>query len=196
MRLAFRLRNTAGTELPPRSRTMTTTLRLPVWFRGQAAVDAVLAQVARASRSRRNSRHRLPPPCLRRRPRGPSFPRPSPRAACGRARKPPCRTVPRSRLERQRRLALDLIAEDRDGREIGAQRQLVRGEQRPARDREIAFCRPGSGSAARRSGAGSRRRPGRRTDGQTGAPFGFRPADLGGTPPRPRRPTCGRPERG
>ena len=36
--------------------------------------------------------------------------------------------------ERQRRLALDLIAEDRDGREIAAQRQLVAGEQRAAGD--------------------------------------------------------------
>ena len=36
--------------------------------------------------------------------------------------------------ERQRRLALDLIAEDRNGREIAAQRQLVRGKQRPAGD--------------------------------------------------------------
>ena len=42
--------------------------------------------------------------------------------------------------ERQRGLSLDLVAEDRDGREIGAQRQLVRGEQRPRGNREIGLA--------------------------------------------------------
>ena len=44
--------------------------------------------------------------------------------------------------ERQRRLALDLIAEDRNGREIAAQRQLVAGEQRPGRNGEILVASP------------------------------------------------------
>jgi len=39
--------------------------------------------------------------------------------------------------ERQGSLALHLVAEDRDGREIGAQRQLVRGEQGARGDAEI-----------------------------------------------------------
>jgi hypothetical protein len=43
--------------------------------------------------------------------------------------------------EGERRLALDLVTEDGDGREIGFERQLVRGEQRPGRDAELlAAC--------------------------------------------------------
>ena len=37
----------------------------------------------------------------------------------------------------ERRLAFDLVAKDRDGREVGFQRQLVRGKQRPGRNAEI-----------------------------------------------------------
>ena len=40
------------------------------------------------------------------------------------------------------RLALDLIAEDRDGRQIGAEGQLVTGEQRARRDAEILGASP------------------------------------------------------
>ena len=43
--------------------------------------------------------------------------------------------------QRQRRLALDLVAEDRDGREIVAQRQLVEGEQGAAGDAEVLAAR-------------------------------------------------------
>jgi hypothetical protein len=39
--------------------------------------------------------------------------------------------------ERQRALALDLVAEDRDDGEVAAERQLMAGEQRPAGDAEI-----------------------------------------------------------
>jgi len=42
----------------------------------------------------------------------------------------------------QRRLALYLIAENGDGREIAAQRQLVAGKQRAAGKREILFASP------------------------------------------------------
>ena len=52
----------------------------------------------------------------------------------------------------ERRLAFHLVAEDRDGREIGAQRQLVAGEQRPGGDAEI-LGKPGIGTGARRSAA-------------------------------------------
>ena len=38
--------------------------------------------------------------------------------------------------ERQGRLTFDLIAVDRDGREIGAQRKLMESEQRPRGERE------------------------------------------------------------
>ena len=38
---------------------------------------------------------------------------------------------------REHRLALDLIREDRNRHEVGAQRHLAAGEQRPAREREI-----------------------------------------------------------
>ena len=44
--------------------------------------------------------------------------------------------------QRQRRLAFDLIAKDRDGREIAAQRQLVAGKQRAGRDREVLHASP------------------------------------------------------
>src|SRR5262249_44615228 len=44
--------------------------------------------------------------------------------------------------ERERRLALDLVAEDRDGGEIAAQRQLVGSKQRPAGQREVLFTGP------------------------------------------------------
>lgn len=42
--------------------------------------------------------------------------------------------------ERQRGLSLDLIQEDRDRREIGLERQLVRGEQRSRGNREIGLA--------------------------------------------------------
>lgn len=42
--------------------------------------------------------------------------------------------------ERQRRLALYFVAEDRDGSEVAAQGQLVAGEQRAAGDAEILFA--------------------------------------------------------
>ncbi len=41
----------------------------------------------------------------------------------------------------ERRLSLDLVAEDGDGGEITAQRKLVEGEQRRADDAEIALAR-------------------------------------------------------
>ena len=41
--------------------------------------------------------------------------------------------------QRQHRLALDLVAEDRDRHEVAPQGQLVEGEQRARRDREIAL---------------------------------------------------------
>ena len=44
--------------------------------------------------------------------------------------------------EGQRRLALDLIAEDRDGCEIAAQGQLVAGEQCTGRNREVLAASP------------------------------------------------------
>jgi hypothetical protein len=65
--------NTAGAELPPRSRITTTTLRLPFWFRANDGRGGILSDL-RASRSRRSSRHPLPPSCLLRRQPGPSFP--------------------------------------------------------------------------------------------------------------------------
>jgi hypothetical protein len=36
------LSDTAGTELPPRSRITTTTLRLPFWFPAETTVNAIL----------------------------------------------------------------------------------------------------------------------------------------------------------
>jgi hypothetical protein len=49
------------------------------------------------------------------------------------------RLVLRSEIagECQHALALDLVAEDRNREKVGAQRQLVEREQRPASDREI-----------------------------------------------------------
>ena len=44
--------------------------------------------------------------------------------------------------QRQRGLALHLVAEDRNRGEIAAERQLVAGEQRPAGDAEILFAAP------------------------------------------------------
>lgn len=51
--------------------------------------------------------------------------------------------------DRQRALALHFVAEDRNRREIAAQGELVRGEQRSAGDREILFA----GAAAKARGA-------------------------------------------
>jgi len=42
--------------------------------------------------------------------------------------------------ERRHALALYLIAEDRDGGEVGAQRHLVKGEEDAGRDAEIGFA--------------------------------------------------------
>ena len=52
--------------------------------------------------------------------------------------------------EGEHALALDLVAEHRDGAEVGPQRQLVGGEQRPGRDREILFA--AHAAVARRTG--------------------------------------------
>lgn len=43
--------------------------------------------------------------------------------------------------ERQHALALHLVAEDRDGSQVGFQGQLMRGEQRAAGDREVGLAR-------------------------------------------------------
>jgi hypothetical protein len=43
--------------------------------------------------------------------------------------------------EGERGLALDLVAEDGDGGEIGAERELVRGEKRSAGNREVRLAR-------------------------------------------------------
>ncbi len=43
--------------------------------------------------------------------------------------------------ERQHALALHLVAEHRDGEQVGPQRQLVPGEERPGREREVAAAR-------------------------------------------------------
>ena len=63
-----------------------------------------------APHSRRNRRRRFPRPCLRRRQRGPSIPPPSPRGACGKARKRPCSTFPRSRERASADLPLTSLA--------------------------------------------------------------------------------------
>ena len=44
--------------------------------------------------------------------------------------------------DRQRGLALHFVAEDRDGREVHAERQLVRGEQRARGEREVLGASP------------------------------------------------------
>ena len=119
--------------LPPRSRTITTTLRLPDWLRRKATVAAILAMVGGLHVAAEISAidlgdlafaadhaalqflgHRLA-----------QLVQQHERALVGHVQ---------IAGERQRRLALDLVAEDRDGREIAAQRQLVAGEQRPAGD--------------------------------------------------------------
>jgi hypothetical protein len=52
----------------------------------------------------------------------------------------------------QQSLALDLVAEDRDGREVAPQWQLARGEQRAGRDTEIlGACRAPEPQASRRA---------------------------------------------
>ena len=95
--------------------------------------------------------------------------------------------------DRQRGLALDLVAEDRDGREIHAQRQLVRGEQRARGQREVLGASPAAEAERSRSAGGTRRRQRRRSEGiperrscQPSAPAGR------SLPPCYR--TCGRPE--
>jgi len=57
--------------------------------------------------------------------------------------------------ERQHRLALDLVAEDRNRREVAFQGQLVGGEQRARRDAEILAARLAAepGRPARAAGA-------------------------------------------
>lgn len=54
-----------------------------------------------------------------------------------------CSLVGQAQVARrgQRRLAFDLIAEDRDSREVDTQGQLVRAKQRARRDREVASAR-------------------------------------------------------
>src|SRR5271166_5797004 len=55
-----------------------------------------------------------------------------------------CGLVRRTKIAREgeRRFAFDLVAEDRDGREIGAERELMRCKERPAGHREITFAGP------------------------------------------------------
>ena len=77
-------------------------------------------------------------------------------------------------------LALHFVAEDRDGREVHAQRELVRGEQRPDVIAEILLAGLAPEARARRSGGGTRRRPDRRTSGRP-ARRPSRPSGLRGT---------------
>ena len=63
--------------------------------------------------------------------------------------------------------------------QIAAQRQLVAGEQRSGRNREILFAGGAStGSVVRRSGAGSRKHQRRRSYGHTGLAIRFGPAHV------------------
>ena len=121
--------NTPGSVSPPRSRMTTTNLRLPDWCLARRRSTRSSAG-SRASRSRQSRRRRPRPRGDRRQSDGPSFPRPSPRAACGRARKRTCSDKPEIAAQRQHALALHLVAEDGDGREVAAQRQLAGREQR------------------------------------------------------------------
>ena len=47
---------------------------------------------------------------------------------------------PEIAADRQHALALDLVHEDRDRHQVGPQRHLVEGEQRPAGEREILLA--------------------------------------------------------
>jgi hypothetical protein len=79
--------------------------------------------------------------------------------------------------ERQRGLALYLVAEDRDGGEIAAERQFVAGEQRAAGDAEIRLAAPAAkaGSALEAAAIVSVKAAAVRANRRA---IGFGPADL------------------
>jgi hypothetical protein len=68
--------------------------------------------------------------------------------------------------EGERRLAFDLVAEDRDGREIGFERELVGGKERPAGNREIGLASAATEAGRTRSGADNRTRSSLRMTGR------------------------------
>ena len=123
--------NTAGTELPSCSRTMTTTLRLPVLVASRGGDRRGSRRLA-GLHNRRNIHHRPPPFCHRRRRSRPFISSAIASRILWRKDESGLVGQPRSRRMASAALALHLIAEDRDGREIAAERQLVAGEQRPA----------------------------------------------------------------
>ena len=94
----------------------------------------------------------------------------------------------------ERRLAFDLVAKHGDGGEIGAQRELVEGEQRPASDGEIRDARLATEAERARGAAafvGVQATAGRANR----LAVGFT-VQRSLTSSRPRRPTCGTPGRG
>ena len=93
---------------------------------------------------------------------------------------------------RQHALALHLVAEDGDGREVAAQGQLVAGEQRARRDREILAAV--LAAPARRTGRAAALVDGERAAVRADGLAVVGPADALEAWPRLRRPTCGTPE--
>src|SRR3954447_20937247 len=78
--------------------------------------------------------------------------------------------------QRERRLALDLVAEDYDRRQVIADLQLVKGEQGARRRAEVA---PAGRAAEARRSVGSRAGPAGRAAAMQAhwSPIGLRPAD-------------------
>ena len=129
-------------------------LALAVLVFGQATVNAILGEVRRLDVAAEIAAIDFGNLAFAADDARPSFRTRRPRGFCERERKPSCIDAQIAR-QRQRRLALDLVAEDDDRREIGAQRELVEGEQRPRREGERASSSACSGSGARRLGARS-----------------------------------------